>query len=31
LALGLALLAAFASVAFVTGLDASDGDGPGVP
>ncbi|MCW5736114.1 MAG: hypothetical protein KIS73_18435 [Enhydrobacter sp.] len=31
LALGLALLAAFASVAFVTGLDASDGDGPGAP
>jgi len=31
LALGLALLAAFASVAFVNGLDASDGDGPGAP
>ncbi len=31
LALGLALLAAFVSVAFVTGLDASDGDGPGAP
>lgn len=29
LALGLALLAAFASVAFVTGLDANDGNGQG--
>ena len=30
-ALGLALLAAFASVAFVNGLDASDGGGPSAP
>lgn len=31
IALGLALLAAFASVAYVIGLDAGDGDGPRVP